>query len=97
LRTGTDSPVSADSSTSRSRTRVRRRSAGTRTPEVSTTTSPGTRSRLGDLARLAAAHHLGARRAHLRERLHRLLGAQLLPEADDAFSSTTPRMTPASV
>ncbi len=40
--TGTDSPVSAASSTSRFFTLSRRRSAGTLSPETSSTTSPGT-------------------------------------------------------
>ncbi|OPZ88075.1 MAG: hypothetical protein BWY76_00142 [bacterium ADurb.Bin429] len=40
--TGTDSPVSMDSSTRMSRTESRRKSAGTRSPASSNTTSPGT-------------------------------------------------------
>ena len=44
LSTGTDSPVSADSSTARSRRRSSRRSAGTLSPASRTTTSPGTSS-----------------------------------------------------
>jgi hypothetical protein len=47
LRTARDSPVRADSSTSRPLTLTRRRSAGTRAPEVRSTRSPGTSSRLG--------------------------------------------------
>ena len=39
---GTDSPVSADSSTSSRIVSISRRSAGTREPEVSSTMSPGT-------------------------------------------------------
>lgn len=44
LATATDSPVSADSSHSRSRVSSTRPSAGTRSPASSTTTSPGTSS-----------------------------------------------------
>ena len=43
LSTGMDSPVSADSSQRNSLTCSSRRSAGTRSPEASSTTSPGTR------------------------------------------------------
>ena len=42
--TGSDSPVSKDSSTSRSRDRSRRKSAGTLSPDSSSTMSPGTNS-----------------------------------------------------
>ena len=45
--TGTDSPVSADSSTRRSRVRRRRRSAGTLSPACTSTRSPGTISVAG--------------------------------------------------
>ena len=44
LSTGTDSPVSADSSTCRLAADNRRQSAGTRSPASNSTTSPGTRS-----------------------------------------------------
>jgi hypothetical protein len=44
LRAGVLSPVSNDSSTSSAVACTRRRSAGTRLPEASTTRSPGTRS-----------------------------------------------------
>ena len=42
--TGTDSPVSADSSIERLAATISRPSAGTRSPASSSTTSPGTRS-----------------------------------------------------
>jgi hypothetical protein len=44
LSTGTDSPVSSDSSTRNELVATRRRSAGTRTPDSRSTTSPGTSS-----------------------------------------------------
>jgi hypothetical protein len=44
--TGSDSPVSSDSSTCSSLVSTSRRSAGTRLPDSSRTTSPGTNSRL---------------------------------------------------
>lgn len=47
LVTGSTSPVSIDSSTCRALTASRRRSAGTRSPESRTTTSPGTSSAAG--------------------------------------------------
>ncbi len=46
LPTGSDSPVSIDSSTSRACASTRRMSAGTRLPDSSSTTSPGTREAL---------------------------------------------------
>lgn len=45
--TGTDSPVRAASSLVRFLTSTRRRSAGTRSPDSSSTTSPGTSSSAG--------------------------------------------------
>jgi hypothetical protein len=96
LRTGTDSPVSADSSTSRSRTRTRRRSAGTRAPEASTTTSPGTRSRLGTSC-VSPPRTTSARGALIcASACIACCARRSCQKPMTAFSTTTARITPAS-
>ncbi len=95
--TGTDSPVSMDSSMRRSRSLNRRRSAGTLSPDCSMTTSPGTRLSAGRLINLPS-------------RLTMARGESMPRMASSAFSalpswmkpitaliSTTPRMTPLSI
>lgn len=64
---GTDSPVKADSSHSRSCTSSRRRSAGTMLPTASSTTSPGTRSATGTGVSLPSRKAVASRRTRARK------------------------------
>ncbi len=80
--TGSDSPVSAASSTCRLTASISRPSAGTLSPAASRMTSPGTSSRAGTSTRLAVAEHGRRGRRHLAQRLDGALGAVLLDEAE---------------
>ena len=79
--TGSDSPVSAASSTARSTASQTRPSAGTLSPAVSRTRSPGTSSRAGTSRSRAGAHDSRGRRRQPAERFQGPLRAVLLDEA----------------
>jgi len=94
--TAVDSPVSAASATWRSRVATRRKSAGTLSPEASSTTSPGTSSVDGTRTVLPARTTVDS--------VTRLLDSASIARSAlasckypiQALISTTPRMTPAS-
>ena len=83
LSTGTDSPVSIDSSTEVDAVTTKRPSAGTRSPASSSTTSPGTSAGRRHLLHLAAPAHPHDRLEHALERRQRVVGLVLLDEAHD--------------
>ena len=80
--TGSDSPVSSDSSTIRSLAAASRASAGTRSPSASIIRSPRTTSAPGDAQRRAVANHQRARAGQVAQRLERALGLALLHHGD---------------
>ena len=90
LWTGTDSPVSADSSICRLRTDVRRRSAGTRSPDWISTMSPGTSCSDGSSSALSVPAHGDLGQNQPREGLDGVLRLALLNIADDRVNEDDP-------
>ena len=82
LATGSDSPVRADSSTSRELASTSRASAATRSPSPTSRTSPGTTSCAGSSRARPVADDERGLGERLRERQDRTVGAQLLPESE---------------
>ena len=93
---GTDSPVRAASSVRRFFTSTRRRSAGTLSPDSSRTTSPGTRLSAG-IMRVSPSRRVRASAdSMLRMESSAFSARPSWMKPSKAFSSTTPRMIPAS-
>ena len=82
LRTGTDSPVSSDSSTARSVRLMRRASAGTRSPSASDDEIAAHHLAARRCAALAVANHQRARAGQIAQRLQHPLAARFLHNGD---------------
>ena len=97
LSAGTDSPVSAASSVRRFLTSARRRSAGTLSPDSSSTTSPGTSSSAG-IMRVAPPRRVRASAdSMLRIESSAFSALPSWMNPSSALMTTTPRMIAASI
>ncbi len=96
LSIGTDSPVSAASSVRRFLTSTRRRSAGMRSPDSSSTTSPGTSSSAGIRRVSPPRMVLASAESMLRIESSAFSALPSWMNPSRALRITTPRMTAAS-
>ena len=94
--TGTDSPVSADSSIWRLRAVIRRRSAGTRSPDARCTRSPGTSSSAGMVMRLPSRTTVALSDSMLRMAFSACSALPSWMKPIAALITTTPTITAAS-